>query len=210
MDSTLLTKKTAETEYEIDDILKERYSPRVFSDMPISDADLHILLEAGRWAASSNNLQPWRIIWGVKGSETYNRIFNCLDEFNQSWAGNAPVLWLTAIKKTLPNGKENFHALHDLGLFMGNVSVQAQKMGIGVHQMAGIKFEEAKKEFELPEDFHVVTGVSIGYYGGDVDLLPEDLRDMERGSTRERMPQVEFAFNGNYVERADIDGEEVS
>lgn len=205
MESKLLSKKSADTEYEIEPFLKERYSPRIFSDIPVSSADLHTLLEAGRWAPSSNNLQPWRIIWGAKGSETYQRIFNCLDEFNQSWAGNAPVLWLTLIKKSLPNGKENFHALHDLGLFMGNVSIQAQKIGIAIHQMAGVKFKEAKKEFELPEDYHVVTGVSIGYYGGDVDVLPKELKDLEKSNTRERMPQVEFAFNGNLIDRADVD-----
>ncbi|UZO82471.1 nitroreductase family protein [Aquimarina sp. ERC-38] len=203
METKLLT-KTANTEYEINMLLKERFSPRVFSDMPVSDTDLHSLLEAGRWAASSNNLQPWRIIWGVKGSKSYDRIFNCLDEFNQSWAGNAPVLWLTLIKKSMPNGKENFHALHDLGLFMGNVSIQAQSMGIAVHEMAGVKFEEAKKEFEVPEDFHVVTAVSIGYYGGDPDQLPEDLQETERESVRKRMLQVEFAFEGNFVDRADL------
>ena len=52
-------KKEAPTEYEIHKLLKERWSPRSFSDMPISDNDVHTLLEAGRWAPSSNNIQPW-------------------------------------------------------------------------------------------------------------------------------------------------------
>lgn len=207
MESIQDIKKVTPTEYDILPIIKNRYSPRIFSDLPVSDTELHTLFEAGRWAPSSSNLQPWRIIWGVKGSEIYDRIYDCLDPFNQKWADNAPVLWINAYKKTMDNGKENFHALHDLGLFMGNVCVQAQQLGIAVHQMAGVKHEEAKKEFKLPEDFHVATGVAIGYYGGEVSDLPEDLQEMETEEKRSRMTQDEFTFNGDYVDRASVEEE---
>ncbi len=194
--------KTAETKFDIIPELSERWSPRVFSDMTVSETELRSLFEAGRWAPSSNNHQPWRIIWGIKGSKTYDRIFDCLDEFNQSWAGNAPVLLLGAYKKTTPDGKENFHALHDLGLFMGNVSAQAQHMGIAMHQMAGVKHKDAHKEFKFTEDYHVATGVAVGYYGGDKSALPEDLQDAET-APRQRKLQRDFTFNGDFLEGID-------
>ncbi|MHA7056976.1 nitroreductase family protein [Aquimarina sp. M1] len=187
------------TKFDILPILKERYSPRVFSNIPITEPELRSLFEAGRWAASSYNRQPWRVIWGLKGSKTYERIFNCLDEFNQSWASNAPVLLLNAYKKTTEEGKDNFHALHDLGLFMGNVTAQAQHLGIALHQMAGVHYEKAKKEFGFPDEYHVATAVAVGYYGGDVSDLPEDLREDESPATRTRLLQREFTFNGDYM-----------
>lgn len=199
MDKVKTTNKITKTEYPILDSIKNRWSPRSFSNTPIKEEQVKTLLEAGRWAPSASNIQPWRVVWGIKGTETYDRIFNCLDDFNQQWAGNAQVLWLNAFKKTMvSNERENFHALHDLGLFMGNVINQAESMGIAAHQMAGLRFKDAQKEFQFTDDFHVATAVAFGYYGGDADKLPEDLKSQELNEMRIRKTQTEFAFNGNF------------
>ena len=169
------------------------------SSNPLWRATLDILLEAGRWAPSSNNIQPWVIIYGIKGDETYQRIFDCFGEFNKSWAGNAPVLMLIAYNKYGQDGKkENFHATYDCGQYMAMFSIQAQHEGIAVHQMAGINHAAADKEFKLPEHYYVATGVALGYYGGDPAVLPEELRKMEIKQERERKPHGEFVFNGDF------------
>ena len=199
MENSITIEKTTPLDYPILDSLKNRWSPRVFASTPLTEQQVRILLEAGRWAPSASNIQPWRIVWGLKGSQMYDRIFSCLDEFNQSWAGNSQLLWINAFKKTMEkNEKENFHALHDLGLFMGNVLHQANSMGIATHQMAGLDFKKAHKEFNFPDDFHVATAVAFGYFGGNPEQLPEDLEKQERQKMRQRKPQEEFAFNGNY------------
>lgn len=196
--------KDTPTDHEIIDLIKNRWSPRTFADTPISAADLKTLFEAGRWAPSSNNFQPWHIVWGVKGSETYDRIMKHLAEFNQNWAKNAPVLLLGIVDTKTPKGDDNYHAPHDLGLFMGNVSIQAQSMGIALHQMAGVDYEAALKEFEFPETYHVATAIAIGHYGGDLEDVPEDLREAETGG-RSRKKIEEFTYNGNYINHADVD-----
>lgn len=203
MENTLTEKQTEHTDskFQILPLLRERYSPRVFSDQPISEVELRSLFEAGRWAASSYNRQPWRIIWGIKGSKTYDRIFEVLSEFNQSWANNAPVLLLTAYKKTTDEGKENFHALHDLGLFMGNVTMQAQHLGIALHHMAGVDFENAKTKFKFPEEYHIATAVAVGYYGGNPEELSEELQKQEGPEDRTRLMQREFTFNGDFMDQ---------
>lgn len=194
--------KITKTEYPILESIQDRWSPRVFSEDPITEKQVKILLEAGRWAPSTSNIQPWRVIWGIKGTETYDRIFKCLDDFNQSWAGDAQVLWLNAFKKTMDdNEKENFHALHDLGLFMGNVINQAASMKIAIHQMAGVRFKDAQKEFGFPDDYHVATAAAFGYYGGDTKKLPDYLEEQEQQKVRKRHSQNDFAFNGNFENR---------
>ncbi len=199
MKNVVTIKKTTPIDHPILDGIKNRWSPRMFSQTPITEKEAKILLEAGRWAPSASNIQPWRVIWGIKGTEMYNRIFECLDEFNQSWAGNAQMLWINAFKKTMEkNDKENFHALHDLGLFMGNVIHQAHSMGIAAHQMAGVQFKKAQDEFHFPDDYHVTTAVAFGYFGGDLAGLPSDLKKQEIKELRERKQQEEFAFNGNF------------
>lgn len=192
--------KETNVAYPIHDLIKERWSPRIFSDKPISEDEIKQLLEAGRWAPSSMNSQPWRIIWGIKGDGVYERIFECLHDFNKSWANNAPALIVGAYKTHRDDGKESFHALHDLGLFMGNVGIQATSMGIYLHQMAGIDPKKALEEFGFPEGYHVATATAVGFGGGELSDLPEKLQQSEQKTKRERNPQENWAFNGDFRE----------
>lgn len=185
--------KIASTDHEIFALLKQRYSPRIFEDKNISDAHLKQLFEAARWSASSFNRQPWRFIYAKKGSDAYDKLIDCLTDSNQKWAVNAPVLLLSVYKEKSDKGKNNFHALHDLGLSLGNMTVQAQYMHIALHHMAGIDREKAQNQFEVPEGFQVVSAIAIGYYGGVFDDLPKDLQTKET-SERSRITQDEFAF----------------
>jgi len=58
----------------------------------ISDDELMVLFEAARWAPSNNNEQPWRFVYSHAGSESWDKFFGFLVEFNQMWAKNASVL----------------------------------------------------------------------------------------------------------------------
>lgn len=187
----------AKNDHQIYPLLKQRYSPRIFSKQELTDKDINRLFEAIRWSASCYNWQPWRFIYAHKGSEGYDKIMDCLSEFNQKWAVNAPFLMLAAYKEKTPEGKENFHALHDLGLSLGNLTVQAEYMGLGLHHMAGVDWKKAQKVFNVPEGFHISTAIAVGYYGGDLNDLPNDLQEQEKAE-RTRKPQEEFAFEGSW------------
>ncbi len=196
LDTLQLTKK-ANTDHEIFPLLQMRWSPRTFSDTPIPEEELLRLFEAARWSASSFNRQPWRFIYAIKGTEAYRSILDCLSEFNKQWASSAPVLLLTAYKEHTEEGDKNFHALHDLGLSLGNMGVQAEHMGIAMHHMAGLDWEKAQEVFSVPEGFHITTAIAVGYYGGDIDSLSEDLREQEL-QERQRKPIASFAFKGQW------------
>lgn len=183
--------KEASTKFDILPELQGRWSPRVFQDRPLRDEQLRSIFEAARWSPSSFNAQPWRYIYTKKGSESYDKLFNLLSDFNQKWAGNAPVLILCAYKTHFDNGKENFHALHDLGAANMSMAVQAQTFGIAMHQMAGVDYKQAAAVFNIPEGYHVSSVTAAGYYGGDLDQLNEDLQEQEEQS-RQRMEQDEF------------------
>ncbi|MAO15546.1 nitroreductase family protein [Flagellimonas marinaquae] len=183
----------ADTDYEIFALLKQRYSPRTFRDEKIKKGQLNQLFEAARWSASSNNLQPWRFIYAEKGSEAFDKIVNCLSDFNKKWAPEAPLLMLAIYKEKTNDGKENFHALHDLGLCLGNMSVQAQYLDIALHHMAGVDWKKAQKEFNVPDGYHISSAIAVGYYGGELDKLPKKLQESELAD-RQRVPQEDFAF----------------
>jgi nitroreductase len=190
-----IIQKSASTKFDILPELQGRWSPRVFQNREIRDEHLRSIFEAARWAPSSMNEQPWRFIYTKKGSEAYQKIFDTLSDFNQKWAGNASVLILTAYKKKFDTGKENFHALHDLGAANMSMAIQAQSLGIGVHQMAGVNHEKAEKVFNIPEAYHVSSVTALGYYGGDIDDLNNDLQKQEEQSRQRKVQEEIVSMN---------------
>jgi nitroreductase len=85
--------KQAVTDYPIQPVLAERWSPYGFEDRAVSEADLRSLFEAARWAASSYNEQPWNYLVATKENlHEFGRLLSCLVEANQAWAKAAPVL----------------------------------------------------------------------------------------------------------------------
>ena len=172
----------------------------MFSDEQITDEDLNSLFEAARWAASSNNLQPWRFMFFRKGTASYEQIIKSFAKFNQRWIGSAPVIILTAYKEKTPDGKDNFHALHDLGLSVGNLSLQAESMGIALHQMAGINWREMQETLNVPNGYHISTAIAVGRYGGDPEELEDEFKEMEY-SVRKRNPISTFVAEGKWPDQ---------
>jgi nitroreductase len=190
--------KPAETQYPIHELLKRRWSPRAFSDQPVSREDLRSLLEAARWAPSSNNEQPWHFLVATKQNhDDYDRLLGCLKPTNQLWARLAPVLMMSVAKLVFTEGGEsNRHAFHDVGLAVENLIVQAAAFGLMVHQMAGIFPDTVRELYGLPADYEAVAAMAIGY-PGDPAMLPERFRQREMAK-RSRKPIADFTFSGHW------------
>ena len=178
----------------VKDLIRQRWSPRAYADKEVPAAELKKLFEAARWAASSSNEQPWRFLVGRRGDETYQKIFNALVEFNQSWAVAAPGLVLSVAKKTFTQkGTPNRHGLHDTGAATANLALQATAIGLHTHSMAGFDQEQARASFAIPSDYDIGAVTAIGYFG-DPAVLPDHLQKMEV-SPRQRKALEEFVFS---------------
>lgn len=190
--------KHAKAEYPIQDFVAKRWSPYGFADRDVSNADLHSVFEAARWAASSFNEQPWNYIVATRAQEAeFARLLSCLVEANQSWAKAAPVLALgVATLNFKRNGKPNRVALHDLGLASGNLVAEATVRGLWVHQMGGILPDRAREIYDIPEGSEAVTGIAIGYVG-EPEAFPEEIRKRDL-APRERKPQRNFVFSASW------------
>jgi nitroreductase len=184
--------------------VRDRWSPRAFSERSVSVDDLALLLEAARWAPSSSNEQPWRFIVARKeDADSFAKIHSVLVESNQTWTKHAAVLMLAIAKKTFgATGNPNLWARHDVGLALGSLTLQASALGIFVHPMAGFDPEKARSVFHIPDDFEPVTAVAIGY-PGDPNALPEKLKTREL-APRTRKPLQEIAFGGNWGEALEL------
>ncbi len=197
MNTTVVEHKETPTDHNILDVIKNRWSPRSFTDETISEETLNRLFEATRWAPSAMNEQPWRFIVGKKDDPAHQRMIEGLMQGNQPWAKNAPVLLTTIIKKTYTkNGAPNGSAKHDMGLAIGNLSAQATHEGIGLHQMGGIDRANLAELFNLPDDYEIVTVIALGYFGNPDDLT-EDLKAREL-APRSRKALNEIIYYGDF------------
>ena len=167
---------------EMNPLIHQRWSPRLFSSEAVTREEIRQLIEAARWAASARNSQPWRFIIGLKQApEIWGKLFECLTEPNQQWAQTAPVLLLTLVKKN--NEELNIplrYGWHDLGLAMGNLTNQAMSMGLYVHNMGGFSPEKAVDLFNIPDEFDPVTIVAVGRIDASVEAPARQRRTFDQ------------------------------
>jgi nitroreductase len=175
-------------------VFHHRWSARAFDNRKISTADLARVFEAARWAPSSSNEQPWRFIVGLKGSDTYSKIFSSLVGFNKAWAGTAAALILGLASAKTASGKPNTYALYDLGAATSNLTLQAAALGILSHQMGGFDHAIARQALEIPEDYTLGAVIALGYQGEPAALENEQLVAREV-APRDRKSLRDFVFS---------------
>ncbi len=190
--------RVAETREPIHELLRQRWSPYVYSERGVPPEILVSLLEAARWAPSSYNEQPWAFLVATKeNAAEFERLLSCLVPGNQEWARQAPVLMLSVAKLNFDRGgKPNRHAFHDVGLAAMSLVVEAMAHGLYVHQMAGILPERARELYSIPEGWDAVAGIAIGYHG-DSSAVSEKLRQRD-AAPRSRKPLEQMVFTGQW------------
>jgi nitroreductase len=179
-------------EYPVDPQFVNRWSPRAMSGEEISEQELMILFEAAKWAPSSSNSQPWRFIYAKRNTPPWKTLFDLMLEFNQSWTKNAAVLLVMISKKNFEhNGKFSRTHSFDTGSAWMSLALQGSLMGLVVHGMAGFDYDRAKKDLNIPDDFHVEAMAVVGRPGRKEDL-PPPLQEREVPSTRKKVSEIVF------------------
>lgn len=193
-------------DHPVDDLFLKRWSPRAFDGSEMSEADLKTILEAARWAPSAFNVQPWRFVYARRGEDAFETLFGLLDDFNQSWAGEASALVFLFSDTQVDGVKEdgpvpnNFHAF-DAGGAWAQAALQATSLGYHSHAMAGLRRDRINGILGAPERFKAEIAFAIGRQG-DTAKLREDLQAQETPSGRK--PLTEIAFPGRFLTLLDV------
>ena len=192
-----------QSEYPIDPVFLDRWSPRAFDGKSISREHLLTILDAAHWAPSASNNQPWRFVYAHKGSPDWDKFVGLLMEGNQRWAKNASVL-LFVLSRTYnissdgekkPAGTHSF----DAGAAWLSLALQSHFLGYHAHGMAGIFKDKIVETLNVPDGYVVEAAVAIGT-AVDKSTLPDDLAEREVPSTR--LPLSEVAFEGSFTGKA--------
>ncbi len=194
--------KRPQLDYQVHSLIASRWSPRAYDSKPVEPWKLQQIFEAGRWAASANNLQPWYFLVGYNGDEVFSKIFTTLAEFNRLWVANAPVLALAVAKTTNSRDELNKSYAYDLGQAVATLSLQAAEDGVHAHQMGGFDSEAAALSLNIPPDYKVLVAFTLGYLG-DAENLHPNLTKLEL-TPRSRRPVSETVFTGSFGHKADF------
>lgn len=140
------------------DVIKSRRSIRRYTGEPVSEEDINRILEAGRWAPSANNSQPWEFIV-LRSQETRNKLVSALPWggfLNQAALGIAVVIDETA----------STHAVEDGAAATQNVLLEAHSLGLGACWIGsyGSPHEaSARKALNVPRDKRLLSVIAIGH-----------------------------------------------
>ncbi len=187
--------KIAKTNNPVIDLIKDRWSARSFASKDISQKDLETILEAGSWAFSANNAQPWNFTYAFRKDASFEKLFNCLMPGNQPWVKNAAVLIAVIANKKLDNGAENKAAKHDVGAANATLMLQALTMGIYGHVMGGFDTAKAIEVLNINTEVQEpIVFIALGYLDAP-EKLEEPFKTRElTARTRKSLSEISKHF----------------
>lgn len=175
--------------YDIMKEIKERWSPRAFSDVKISRDDIYAIIEAAGLAPSCFNEQPWRFII-ADNPESLEKMHGILTSSNREWASRAPVLiLLLSYKKFADDGSNNRWNMFDTGTAWGFMSLEAKRRGLITHAMGGFSQKKAREIYDISEDYDVMAVVAVGRMG-DINVLSPERQKKEFPQPRKSIEEI--------------------
>ena len=166
-------------------LIKTRRSVRKYTDQPISESDLKKILEAGRWAPSGANLQPWRF-FVTQDKALIKQIgefcyFGLIKSRHVSEA--AAVIIICGDSRSMGNTWEK-----DCMIAGTNMTLMAAALEIGSCWIGAFNELEIKSLTSIPEYLKVIALISFGYASHPVTPPP-------------RLPLEEIVYYNTYSKK---------
>lgn len=136
------------------DVIRTKLDIRQFADRPVRNETKGMILEAARLTASSMNSQHWRfiLVQERKNIETLAR-----DSTTGSWVNGAVFAIIVSIDPKVPG------SMIDAGRVVQDMELAAWEQGVGSGVYTGIKSQELRRDFGIPEELNPVIVVGFGY-----------------------------------------------
>jgi nitroreductase len=145
--------------------IMERRSNLRFKSTLVSDEKLNSVLEAGRWAPSWTNSQPWRFIV-VKEKEVKDKIGDAVASIFNLTIKDAPVCIVTCVN----THKDPFHFVEDGAIATQNMALATQSLGLGTSWIGIFSLDNEKNSSErkvkeilrVPNNWRIISILPIG------------------------------------------------
>lgn len=142
------------------DIIRSRRSVREFQDRPIEDDLIENILDAGRWAPSGLNNQPWHFVV-VRDREIAGTLAGCTRY--SSIVHSAPLL--IAVFLDMDVMYDHTKDVQACGAAIQDMLLTAHGMGLGAVWLGEIlnQKDEVRDILDAPGSLELMAVVAIGY-----------------------------------------------
>ncbi len=153
-------------------LVSGRRSVRRYLDSPVEREKVLACLEAARLAPSAENVQPWRFLV-IDDPDIRDRFaaaaFSGIYKFSR-FAAKAPVLVLILARPDLLSNRIGMYIrkvpfyLIDIGIAGGQLSLQAEELGLGTCWIGWFNGRKTRKFFRIPRRYKIVCLMTLGHY----------------------------------------------
>lgn len=152
------------------DLMHWRRSVRSFEDTPLGDEVILDVLEAARWAPSSNNTQPWHFVV-VKNHESISRIAEAVPAGPKrinAWITKAPLVIAVCGKPGIFVHRlgriidKDYHRI-DVAISVAHLVLEATAKGVGTCIVGWFHRKKVGRLLKVPSGTEVVLLVVLGY-----------------------------------------------
>lgn len=135
--------------------IRNKRAIRKFTGQPLTPQEIHAILNAGRLAQSSKNMQAWQFI-AITQPETLQALAAC-GQFAGHIAGAA-----LAVAIITPDPALRFNIMFDAGQAAAYMQLAAWERGIGSCLATIYQEEAARTLLGFPDDMHIRIAISFG------------------------------------------------
>ncbi len=166
---------------ELDKAIKERRTIRKFADKDVSWLLIAEILDAGRLAPSSGNLQNWYFIV-VRNKEVKEKVLKHCDSYN-SWANKAPVLIVVCAdidraKRMFGSRGENLYSIQNCANATTQMMLKAHDLSLGSAWIGSFDDAALSKVLEIEQGLKPQAVLAIGYPAEEGKFKRADLNTM--------------------------------
>jgi nitroreductase len=140
----------------VETAIRTKRAIRKFTTQPLPEEGIKAILNAGRRAQSSKNMQAWHFI-AIRDKATLQSLAECGD-FAGHLAGAA-----LGIAIVTPDPDIRFNVMFDAGQAAAYMQLAAWELGIGSCLATIYQHDQARRLLGFPDDMHIRIAISFGY-----------------------------------------------
>jgi nitroreductase len=158
-------------EYPVFNAILNRRSIRNYTDEQIKDEEINQILEAGRWAPSAKNLQPWRFII-MKDTQKIEDL--CQFTKYANILRKSKVNILIFLDRNF-QGDSRTKCIQSIGACIQNILLAAHELEIGTCWIGEIvnRHEKVEKFLNLPGNLELMALITLG-------KMPQEKKESRR------------------------------
>lgn len=183
------------------DIILSRQSVRSFSPEPVPEEIIDQILEAGRWAPSTQNRQPWRFVVItdreiIRKLPTHSGFIGLVNHFIKD-AGFVIVACADPKQDLVLNDQAYY--LVDTAIAMQQMVMTAWSMGIGTCWLGAFSEANVKAFLDIPNSIRVIAICPFGYPKDKKTLYAKAVSSF--AGSRRRLPKEHIFYQNKWREK---------